>query len=137
VSRRTRDVHKAKCGRCHKPVFIGRPFPASAKGFAAHIQHDDIPVLVGFWAQWCGPCKAMAPVYERVASEFEPKVRFLKADTEAERELAAQYNIKSIPTLMLFRTGAVIAQQAGAMDAQALRAWLTRPRLISMLNPFA
>jgi hypothetical protein len=64
-------------------------------------------------------------------------VRFLKVDTEAERELAAQYNIKSIPTLMLFRTGAVIAQQAGAMDAQALRAWLTRPRLISMLNPFA
>jgi thioredoxin 2 len=79
----------------------------------------------------------MTPVYDRVASEFEPKIQFLKVDTEAEPELAAQYNIKSIPTLMLFRTEVVIAQQGGAMDAQALRAWLTRPRLICMLNPFA
>jgi thioredoxin 2 len=73
-----------------------------------------------------GPCKAMAPDYERVASEFEPAVRFLKVDTEAEPELAARYNIRSIPTLMLFRKGNIVAQQAGALDAQTLRSWLRR-----------
>jgi thioredoxin len=72
------------------------------------------------------PCKAMAPVYERIASEFEPEIRFLKVDTEAEPELAARYDIRSIPTLMLFRKGAVVARQAGAMDARMLRSWLRR-----------
>jgi thioredoxin 2 len=121
-----KDARKAKCGHCHQPLFTGRPAPASAKSFATHIERNDIPVLVDFWAQWCGPCKAMAPVYERVASEFEPEVRFLKVDTEIEPELAARYNIRSIPTLMLFRKGAVVAQQAGAMEAQTLRSWLRR-----------
>jgi thioredoxin 2 len=109
-----KDGRKAKCGHCHQPLFTGRPVPASAKSFATHIERNDIPVLVDFWAQWCGPCKAMAPVYKRVAFEFEPRVQFLKVDTELEPELAARYNIRSIPTLMLFRKGAVIAQQAGA-----------------------
>jgi thioredoxin 2 len=109
------------------PIFFtGRPVPASAQTFATHIQRNDIPVVVDFWAQWCGPCKSMAPVYERAASEFEPEVRFLKVDTEAEPELAARYSIQSIPTLMLFRKGAVVARQAGAMDAQTLRSWLRR-----------
>src|ERR1700724_3164149 len=121
-----KDARKAKCGHCHQPLFTGKPAPASAKSFATPIERNDIPVLVDFWAQWCGPCKAMAPVYERVASEFEPQVRFLKVDTELEPELAARYNIRRIPTLMLFRKGAVIAQQAGTMDAQALRSWLRR-----------
>jgi thioredoxin 2 len=119
-----RDARKAKCGRCHQPLFTGRPASASAKSFATHIQRNDIPVVVDFWAEWCGPCKAMAPVYERVTSEFEPEVRFLKVDTEAEPELSARYNIRSIPTLMLFRNGNVVAQQAGAMGAEALRSWL-------------
>jgi thioredoxin 2 len=119
-----RDARKAKCGRCHQPLFTGRPASASAKSFATHIQRNDIPVVVDFWAEWCGPCKAMAPVYERVTSEFEPEVRFLKVDTEAEPELSARYNIRSIPTLMLFRDGNVVAQQAGAMAAEALRSWL-------------
>ena len=121
-----KDARKAKCGHCHQPLFTGRPVPASAKSFATHIERNDIPVLVDFWAQWCGPCKAMAPVYERVASELEPEVRFLKVNTEAEPELAARYNIRSIPTLMLFRKGDIVAQQAGALDAQMLRSWLRR-----------
>ena len=119
-----RDARKAKCGHCHQPLFTGRPIPASAQSVVTHIRRNDIPVVIDFWAQWCGPCKVMAPVYERVASEFEPDLRFLKVDTEAEPELAARYNIRSIPTLMLFRKGNVVAQQAGAMNAESLRSWL-------------
>ncbi|HWN50105.1 MAG TPA: thioredoxin TrxC [Xanthobacteraceae bacterium] len=119
-----KPAEQAKCGRCHQRLFAGRSFPLSTKSFATHIQHNDIPVVVDFWAEWCGPCKAMAPVYERVAAELEPAFRFVKVDTEAEPELAARYHIRSIPTLMLFHKGSVVAQRAGAVDAQTLRSWL-------------
>jgi thioredoxin 2 len=119
-----KNASAAKCGRCHKPLFTGKPVSAATKDFAKQIGANDIPVLVDFWADWCGPCKAMAPIFEQVAAEFEPRIRFLKVDTEAEQVLAAQYNIRSIPTLMLFRKGAVVAQRAGATNAQGLRNWL-------------
>jgi len=119
-----KNASAAKCGRCHKPLFTGKPVAASAKNFAKLIRANDIPVLVDFWAEWCGPCKMMAPIFEQVAAELEPRIRFMKVDTEAEQALAAQYNIRSIPTLMLFRKGAVVAQQAGATNAQGLRTWL-------------
>jgi thioredoxin 2 len=119
-----RDARQAKCGHCRRHLFTGHPTPVSARNFATHIQRNDIPVAVDFWAEWCGPCKAMAPVFERVASELEPELRFLKVDTESETELSARYNIRSIPTLMLFHKGNVVAQRAGAVNAVALRRWL-------------
>ena len=120
----SKDAATGKCGRCHKPLFTRHAIPATAETLPKHIQQNDIPVVVDFWAEWCGPCKMMAPVYERVAAELEPQFRFLKVDTEAEPALAAQYNIRSIPTLMVFKNGAIAAQRAGASDANSLRSWL-------------
>lgn len=121
---RGKDARKAKCGRCHKPLFTDGSIAASGQKFAVHIRDNDIPVVVDFWAQWCGPCKIMAPAYERVAAELEPEVRFLKVDVEREQDLAARYGIQSIPTLMMFWKGAVLAQHAGAVDAAMLRSWV-------------
>jgi thioredoxin 2 len=121
---RDRDMKQAKCGRCHRPLFVGSAFPVTAKEFDTHVTRNEIPVVADFWAEWCGPCKSMAPVYERVAADIEPKARFLKVDADAEQGLAARYNIRSIPTLMMFRNGAIVAQRAGASDAASLRAWL-------------
>ncbi|VTZ27889.1 Thioredoxin 2 [Methylocella tundrae] len=121
-----RDPKQGKCGRCGKPLFEGHPFATGGAAFDKQIDRSDVPVVVDFWADWCGPCKMMAPAYEQVALELEPNFRFLKVDTEAEQALAARYNIRSIPTLMVFRHGAILAQRAGALDRNSLRAWLTQ-----------
>ena len=120
-----RPAAEAKCGHCHELLFTGHATPVAAASFEKHIQRNDIPVVVDFWAEWCGPCKMMAPVYERIAGELEPEMRFLKLDTDRENAVAARYGIRGIPTLIVFRNGKVAAQRAGAMDAGTLRAWLS------------
>lgn len=118
------DPMAAKCGVCQTRLFGGTPWAATSKTFDKQISRDDVPVVVDFWAEWCGPCKAMAPYYERAASELEPAFRFLKLDTEAEPEIAGRYNIRAIPTVMVFRKGKVIGQRSGALDNRTLVEWL-------------
>lgn len=112
------------CGKCAQALFAGRPLDVDSARFAKHVSRNDIPVLVDFWAEWCGPCKMMAPHFAQAAKQLEPAVRLLKVDTERSQDLSAQYGIRSIPTLALFRGGREVARQAGAMDAGRLVAWV-------------
>jgi thioredoxin 2 len=112
------------CGQCHRPLFEAHPLELTAASFDKHISRNDIPVLVDFWAPWCGPCKMMAPQFAQAAGLLEPQVRLAKVNTEAEQGLGAQYGIRSIPTLALFRGGREIARQPGAMGAQDIVNWV-------------
>jgi thioredoxin 2 len=123
-----RPASEAKCGRCHQRLFAGAPVSATAETFERHRARNDIPVVVDFWAPWCGPCRAMAPAYERAAAELEPEYRLLKVNTEDEPSLAARYAIQSIPTMMLFADGEPVARTAGAMNAAAIVDWVRAHR---------
>ncbi|MGD9880228.1 MAG: thioredoxin TrxC [Reyranella sp.] len=117
---------RGKCGQCGSPLFEGRPIALSQASFPSHAAKSDIPLLVDFWAPWCGPCKAMAPQFERAASRLEPAVRLAKVNTDEERDLAGQFGIRGIPTLILFRHGREIGRQSGAMDAAGIESWVGR-----------
>lgn len=112
------------CGKCTRELFLGKPLDVTSARFSRHLERNDIPVLVDFWAAWCGPCKMMAPAYHQAAQRLEPGVRLLKVDTEAVQDVAARYNIRSIPTLALFRNGREVARQPGAMDKANIVNWV-------------
>ena len=111
------------CGKCHQSLFEGKPLEVNEAAFQQHLTNNDIPMLVDFWAPWCGPCKMMAPHFAQAASQLEPQVRLVKVDTDQEQALGARYGIRSIPTLMLFRGGREIAREAGAMNSAGIVQW--------------
>ncbi len=112
------------CGKCKKPLFTGRPTDLTSLNFPVHINRNELPVVVDFWAPWCGPCKMMAPAFAQAAGELEPHVRLAKVDTEQEQVLAGQFGIRSIPTLVIFKGGEEIVRQPGAMSAADIVRWI-------------
>ncbi len=119
-----RSATAAKCGKCHAPLFDGHPVALGAGSFEKHLSRNSIPVVVDFWADWCGPCKMMAPEFQKAAQALEPEVRFAKLDTEAAPDQAARHGIRSIPTMILFQDGREIARQSGAMPAGHIVQWV-------------
>ncbi|WP_373018650.1 thioredoxin TrxC [Thiomicrorhabdus sp.] len=112
------------CGKCKNPLFLNKPIEMNGQQFMRAYQKSDQPLVVDFWAPWCGPCKSFAPTFTQAAANFEPRARFVKINTETEQQIGAQFGIRSIPTLAIFQGGKEITRVSGAMDLGNFSRWL-------------
>lgn len=119
-----RPAEHAVCGRCKSKLFDGHPLELDGRRFQRHAQRNDVPVIADFWAPWCGPCQAMAPVFERAAQQFEPKARFVKVNVDREPQLAGQLSVRGIPALFVLKHGRVVARHAGLATLATLQGWV-------------
>ncbi|MEH6445822.1 MAG: thioredoxin TrxC, partial [Oceanospirillaceae bacterium] len=123
---KSRLTDNPSCGKCKAAIFAGTPIDLTTANYQKHLASSELPVLVDCWASWCGPCQQFAPTFSQAAAQFEPAIRLLKLDTEAEQSIAAQWQIRSIPTLILFKGGKEIARSSGALPLGQLKTWLAQ-----------
>ena len=121
-----RTNEQGQCGRCKHDLFNGFPVDLTDSDFARFLQKNDMPVVVDFWASWCGPCQMMAPIFKEVAADMKFSARFAKVNTEQAQQISAQFGIRSIPTLIVFQQGKEIDRLAGALPAPQLKQWINQ-----------
>ncbi len=120
----SRLTDNPKCGKCKNSLFTGHPVELSDQTFSRFINKNDVPVVVDFWAEWCGPCKMMAPAFAEASAQLEPKAILAKLNTEQAQQTAAQFGIRSIPSIILFKNGKEVSRQAGALNTQQIIQWV-------------